>query len=129
MPTRSRDGAFWLLLSFARAALGGHSWSTDQRRTCCLVRCLPMHSEYKESPGRAGAFKEFVDEDASRGAESLDAPILSQSTNQARTCPTRSIQQADIHSSASRAKRGVKRPLTVVLGVAVAIAEALAARC
>ena len=29
------------------------------------------------------------------------------------TCPTRSIQQADIHSSASRTKRGVKRPLTL----------------
>src|SRR5262249_46827691 len=37
------------------AVLLAASGPTDQRMACPLVRCLPVHSEYKESPGRAGA--------------------------------------------------------------------------
>jgi hypothetical protein len=50
---------------------------------CRLVRCADT-SRVKESPGRAGAFMESSMKNASRGAKSLDAAILSQRTNQAR---------------------------------------------
>jgi len=46
-----------------------------------LVRCLTIHRD-KESPGRAGAFKETSH--ASRDQGAPDAPILSQGTNHAR---------------------------------------------
>jgi len=29
-------------------------WPTDQRRTCRLVRCPPMHREWKKAPGVPG---------------------------------------------------------------------------
>jgi hypothetical protein len=43
------------------------------------VRCLPMYIENKESPGRAGALGPYEEL-----SSFLDAPILSDGTNQAR---------------------------------------------
>ena len=46
-------------LSSAPMSAGTARMTTEQRRTCCLVRCPQIHSETKKAPGTgSGASKE-----------------------------------------------------------------------
>src|SRR5215471_12896434 len=87
----------------------------NQRSGFPPVQCLPIHKESKKAPGVPGLQVVSNKGEAPNGNEPLDAPILSQSTNQTRRGSRKRLTRRRGHPSAGQGRP--QRPMGDIGGV------------